>query len=77
MIARMNIVAGVLAGIAVALLVAVAVVVATPGATPNVPPRPTLVVLPTETPTPLPVVTAPPSQGPIIPGQSIAPFGDG
>ena len=73
----MNIIVGVLAGVAVALLVAVAVVVGTPGITMNVPPKPTAVILPTETPTPLPVVTAAPTVAPIGPGQSIAPFGDG
>ncbi len=75
---RMSLVLGAFTGVLAALLVAVAVVMAWPGVTPATPVPPTPVILPTDTPTPLPVITAAPS-GTIqigVPSQSIAPFGD-
>ena len=75
---RMSLALGAVAGVAAALLVAVAVVMAWPGVTPAAPPRPTAVILPTDSPTPLPVITPAPSGTIQIagPSQSIAPFGD-
>ena len=75
---RMSVALGAVTGVLAALLVAVAIVVAWPGVTPAAPARPTPVIIPTDTPTPLPVITAAPS-GTIqigAPTQSIAPFGD-
>jgi hypothetical protein len=72
----MNVILGAFLGVVAAFVLAVAVVVAWPGTGTTVPPRPTAVILPTESPTPVPVVT----QAPIVtptPFHSIAPFGDG
>jgi hypothetical protein len=78
MLARMNLIIGAVAGVVAALVVAVVVIIALPGATVNVPPKPTPVVLPQDTSTPLPIVTIRPSGAPdvVIPSASIAPFGD-
>ena len=75
---RMSLALGAVAGVAAALVLAVAVVVAWPGVTPAVPARATAVILATDSPTPLPVITAAPSGTIQIagPSQSIAPFGD-
>jgi hypothetical protein len=75
---RMSLVLGAFAGVVAALVIAGAVVMAWPGVTPVIPARPTAVYLPTDTPTPLPVITVAPSATIQIagPSQSIAPFGD-
>ncbi len=75
---RMSLLLGAVSGIVAALVLAVAVVVAWPGVNPAIPPRPTAVILPTNSPTPLPLITAAPSATIQIagPSQSIAPFGD-
>jgi hypothetical protein len=74
----MHLILGALAGALATLLIAAAVVVAWPGASPVVPPKPTAVVIPTETATPLLVVTPTPfNTNPLVgPSHSIAPFGD-
>jgi hypothetical protein len=78
MLGRMYLVAGALAGVVAALVVALVVIVALPAATTNLPPKPTPVILPQDTATPLPIVTLRPSGAPDIalPSASIAPFGD-
>jgi hypothetical protein len=78
MLGRMNLLFGALAGVVAAILVAVIVVVALPGSNVTVPPKPTPVILPQETGTPLPIVTVRPSGAPdvVLPSASIAPFGD-
>jgi hypothetical protein len=75
---RMSLVLGAVSGVVAALVVAAAVVMAWPGVTPTVPGAPTAVILPTPSPTPLPVITAAPSATISIagPSTSIAPFGD-
>jgi hypothetical protein len=74
---RWNLVLGAVAGVLAAIALAVVVVVAWPGVTPAQPARPTAIVLPTDSPTPLPVVTATPTTGGVAePSTSIAPFGD-
>jgi hypothetical protein len=76
MAGRVYLIAGALAGVATALVVALAIVVAWPGTVTNVPPRPTAMILPAETPTPTPVSTPTPSGGLVAgPSGSIAPFG--
>jgi len=78
MLGRMYLLVGALLGIVVALVVAVAVVLALPDTATSLPPKPTPVILPQDTPTPLPLVTLRPSGAPevAIPSASIAPFGD-
>ena len=77
MFERMNLLFGAVAGVVAALVVAVVVIIALPGATINVPAKPTAVILPQDTPTPLPLVTAAPSGINVVqPSTSIAPFGD-
>ena len=78
MLGRMYLLFGALAGVLAALIVAVVVIIALPAATTNMPPKPTPVILPQDTATPLPVVTLRPSGAPnvALPSTSIAPFGD-
>jgi hypothetical protein len=75
---RMSLILGAITGVVAALILAAAVVMAWPGVNPTIPDRPTAVILPTASPTPLPVITAAPSATISIagPSQSIAPFGD-
>jgi hypothetical protein len=77
MFGRLSLVFGAVAGVVAALLVAAVVIIALPGATINVPQEPTAVILPQDTPTPLPVATPEPSGVNVVqPSTSIAPFGD-
>jgi hypothetical protein len=70
---RKNIVLGAVMGAITALVVSVAVVVAWPGAGPTVPPKPTAVILPADSPTPIPVLSFPATTP--TPYQSIGAFG--
>ncbi len=75
---RMSVALGAVTGVFAALILALVLVATWPGVTPATPARPTAVIIPTDSPTPLPVITAAPS-GTIqigVPSQSIAPFGD-
>ena len=64
-------------GVVAALIVAAAVVITLPGATTTIPSKPTPVILPHETSTPLPVITPAPSGANLaLPSASLAPFGD-
>jgi hypothetical protein len=75
---RMSLILGAITGVVAALLLAAAVVMAWPGVNPPLPERPTAVIQPTASPTPLPVITPAPSATISIagPSTSIAPFGD-
>lgn len=75
---RMSVILGAVTGVVAALVLAAAVVMAWPGVNPKIPTPPTAVILPTDSPTPLPVITPAPSATISIagPSQSIAPFGD-
>jgi hypothetical protein len=71
---RKNVVLGAVTGVLAALVVSIAVVIAWPGSAVTVPPRPTAVILPTDTPTPIPSATPVPSITP-TPLPSIGPIG--
>jgi len=77
MFARIHLIVGALAGVATALVVALAVIVAWPGTSIAVPAKPTAMILPSDTPTPLPVITPTPTANTgALPSHSIQPFGD-
>jgi hypothetical protein len=73
MASHKNVFLGGIMGAVTALLVSVAVVVAWPGAGPTVPPKPTAVILPADSPTPIPVLSFPATTP--TPYQSIGAFG--
>jgi hypothetical protein len=75
---RKHILYGALSGVGASILVILLVIVFWPGVTPNLPPRPTAMLLPTETPTAPPSPTPTPNTSAAVAGPSttIAPFGD-
>ena len=75
---RKHILYGALSGVGAAVLVIVLMIALWPGVTPALPPRPTALVLPSDTPTPAPVATPTPNQSAAVAGptESIGAFGD-
>ncbi len=73
MFSKTNVLLGTVAGLAATLLLAVAVVVAWPSSTITVPPKPTAVVMATDSPTPYPTITP---YNTASPSASIGAFGD-